>query len=76
MRQTIMTVGQLRQQLASIPDAAVIVTPTSDHEYRPAHVDSTTALYDATARCWTEDHGEDVTPEADYGKRVPVLVVS
>lgn len=71
-----MTVGQLRKQLLDISDDAVLLRPASDHEYRPATVELTTALFDAEHHCWTEDHGEDATPEKDYGKRVPVVVVS
>lgn len=76
MKIAIMTVGQLRKQLLDISDDAVLLCPSSDHEYKPAMVDATTALYDAKSRTWTEDHGEAVTPEKDYGKRQPVLVFS
>lgn len=71
-----MTVGQLRKQLLDVSDEAVLLRPSSDHEYKPAVVDATTALFDEKAKCWTEDHGEAVTPEKDYGKRQPVLVFS
>ena len=76
MRRNMMTVGDLKKLLADVPDGAALLCPASDHEYQTASVDVTTALHDAEHCCWSEDHGEDVTPEADYGKRLPVVVVS
>ena len=76
MRRPMITVGDLKKLLADVPDGAVLLCPASDHEYQPASVDVTTALHDAEHHCWTEDHGEDVTSEAEYGKRKPAVVFS
>lgn len=69
-----MTIKELKEQLAGIPDEAKIVVPGNDHTYRLAVVDLTTALFDG--RWWNEDFGEDTTPESEYGKRLPVLLIS
>lgn len=66
---------KLLELIKDAPDDAMIVVPGSDHSYRAGHVSVTTALFDAESRTWTEDYGEDSTPEAEYGKRVPVIVV-
>lgn len=70
-----MTVKNLKALLENMDESAVLVVPTGDHSYNHAHATKTTALYDGRNRIWSEDHGEDVTPEADYGKRLPVLVI-
>lgn len=69
------TKRELLKILSKVPDDAVVVVPSEDHSYRLAEVSRDTALYDRKSRTFSEDFGEDVTPEADYGTRVPVLVV-
>lgn len=76
-----MNIRQLKQLLATaeergLPDTTKIVEPGSDHDFRVVDLHIASALYDVYDNTWTEDHGEDVTPEADYGKRVKVLLVS
>jgi len=64
---------QFLAEVSKMPDNALIVVPSSDHSYREAHIEESTALFDGKG--FTEDYGEDVTPEAEYGKRIPVIVV-
>lgn len=73
MRKT--TVAELKQLLEGYPDDAVLVVPTSDHEYREPAVYHTTALYSEQIGVWTEDHGPALTPESEHGKRKNVVVV-
>ena len=70
-----MNVKELRQLLTRLPDDAVIVCPSSDHNYRVATISSDTALKDKHGD-WTEDYGEEVTPQKQYGKRLQVLIVT
>lgn len=71
-----MNVKQLREIIKDMPDEIQLVTSARDHSYRSAGVFSSTALFDAETGTWTEDHGEDTTPEAEYGKRTDVLIFS
>lgn len=69
-----MTVGQLKKLLAELPDNTPVLVPAPDHSYRDrVSAGAITALY--AVEGWSEDHGEDVTPEAEYGKRYTVFVV-
>ena len=72
------TVKQLKELIANLPDDAQVLVPGEDHSYRAASVEATTALREGRGRHsgWTEDHGEELTPEADYGKRMQVVVVT
>lgn len=70
-----MNVGRLKKLLETLPDDVMVLTGTSDHEYTEASVSVTTAL-NTGKNDWMEDSGEDVTPEADYGKRVQILLVN
>lgn len=70
-----MRIKQLKELIANMPDDAYIVTPGEDHSYREASVEAGTALK-AKDGSWSEDYGEESTPEAEYGKRLPVLIVS
>jgi hypothetical protein len=66
--------GSLRKLLNNVPDETPIVVPSADHGYLPSTCIVTTALHEERNK-WTEDHGEQVTPEAQYGKRVKVIVI-
>jgi len=68
-----MNVGQLKQLIQDLDDSTVVLVPFEDHGYRECHIRVGTALKDG--RNWTEDHGEDLTPEADHGKRTTVLLI-
>lgn len=70
-----MTVGMLRNLIKDVPDNARILGPDSDHNYRLVNVVVGTALANPESG-WTEDFGEDITPEADFGARRTVLVIT
>ena len=70
-----MKVRDLQILLANAaPDTEVLIED-GDHGYRRADFTVTTALR-APDGDWTEDHGEKLTPEAEYGRRLPAVVVS
>lgn len=68
------TVRQLKELIEGLSDDAPVIIPGGDHSYRPAHAIKDTALFDPKAG-WTEDHGEEMTPEAEFGSRLTVLIV-
>lgn len=68
-----MNVGQLRELIKNLPDTTPILQVSSDHSYTGVSAEVTTALHGNGF--WTEDHGEGVTPEAEYGKRFQILLI-
>lgn len=70
-----MKAKDLKKILATVDDDAVLVRAAGDHSYCECGLHLATGLYDGYEDAWTEDHGESITPEADYGKRLPVLIV-
>lgn len=75
MRRSYMTVRELRKLLETAPDDAPVLAPGPDHSYRAVEVHLGTALLEAREQ-WTEDHGEETTPEAEYGKRIPAVIIT
>ena len=69
-----MKVKHLRQLLVGLDDNIDVVTPSRDHAYSMADVYVTTALKSHYSE-WSEDFGEDSTPETPEARRVTVLVV-
>lgn len=69
------TVGALRKALEKLPDDTPVITPGGDHSYYLTSGHATTALVNRNGE-WTEDYGEEDTPEAEFGKRVKVFVVA
>lgn len=69
-----LTKAELLRKIESAPDGALIVVPADDHSYREAHVEESTALFDGHG--FSEDYGEDLTPEKEHGKRIPVIVIA
>lgn len=69
-----MTVKELKVLMANVPDEAVIVMPAYDHNYRVPRVFESSALFCSESGIWSQDYGDDVMPEEEFGKRVPVLV--
>jgi hypothetical protein len=65
---------ELLRLLQDAPPGALVVVHGCDHNYLPAGAEITTALRGK----WgiSEDYGEDDTPEAEYGKRIPVVLIS
>jgi hypothetical protein len=70
-----MTIKQLKQIIADLPDDSVILVPAPDHTYRNVGAHITTALYDADHESWAEDWGDVYTPADIYGERFKVLVI-
>lgn len=66
-------VGELRRLIEGVPDNVPLVSSAYDHEYRGANADLRTALKGKGTL--TEDHGEEITPESEWGERVQVLFV-
>lgn len=69
-----MIVKDLKKLLENAPDDAPVMVPGYDHGYREVHCQMTTGLMEGRNQ-WTEDYGEETTPEAKYGKRLPILLV-
>lgn len=70
-----MKVKDAKKLLESCPDEAELVVSGSDHSYKRATAIKTTALFNDKYRQITEDHGEDLTPEKEYGERRVVVLV-
>lgn len=71
------TVKDLRNLINGINDEAVVIISSGDHNYRFAYAKISTALEENyNYGEYTEDHGETYTPEAEYGKRVPAVIIS
>jgi hypothetical protein len=69
----ILRVGQLKKLVENLDDRTLVVVPGEDHSYRTTRANVTTALADDDSL--SEDYGEDVTPEEEYGKRITVLLI-
>ncbi len=70
-----MTVGELKKLISEVPDEVKILNPSTDHSLVEVDLVLSTALKSDEWN-YTEDYGEEMTPEKDYGKRVQALVVS
>lgn len=74
-----MTVKDLKLMLQQVPDTAIVVVFAPDHEFREACAEMTTGLLsnERRGRCaiFTEDFGEDKTPESVWGKRTTVILI-
>lgn len=69
-----MNIGQLKKWLENVPDDTILVVPVGDHGYKEVDAGLTTGLRNHENE-WTEDFGEDITPEKEYGKRLMIVVV-
>lgn len=69
-----MTVRELLAKLDGVHPSTRVLLPAGDHSYRDAEVVVGTALYAGRGR-WSEDFGEGYTPEGEFGKRLPVVVI-
>lgn len=70
-----MTVKKLIEIADKLPPKALVVVPGYDHSYRGAIAHQLTALRSSDGQ-YSEDFGEDMTPEKYYGDRVLVLLIS
>lgn len=71
-----MTIKDLKMTIADLPDDMIVVTSAPDHELCEVDARPSTGLYDRATKTWTEDHGEKQTPEAQWGKRLKVLIIT
>ncbi len=69
-----MKVRDLKNLLKQAPDDATVVVRAYDHGYIEASFMTGTGLLQDGQ--WTEDFGEEKTPECEYGKRLPILLVA
>jgi hypothetical protein len=69
-----MTIGGLRRLIQELPDNTPVLVPGPTHDYHP--VDAKVRTVMRGDRVWSEDHGQEFTPEgAEYGKRVRALII-
>lgn len=73
MKDTV-TVGDLRRLLENVPDDVPVLTPGPDHSYFGASARLSSALLEEGGT-WTEDYGEETTPEKVYGKRLQAIII-
>lgn len=69
-----MKAKDLIELLKTVPPDALIVRSVSDHDYQPVSAEVSTAL-DQGDDVLTEDYGEDITPESEYGKRINIVLI-
>jgi hypothetical protein len=69
-----MTVGDLKKLIQDVPDNVPILVPGEDHSLREVDPQVGTALKESRYS-WTEDFGEEYTPEATCGKRTVALII-
>lgn len=69
-----MTIKRLKTLIDKMPDNARVLVPGPDHSYREAEASEETAMYEGRG-AWAEDFGEEMTPEAECGKRLAALIV-
>lgn len=70
------TVKELREVIDGVSDDTVVIISSGEHGYRFAYAEVSTALEENRAYgLFTEDHGETYTPEAEFGTRVPAVIV-
>ena len=69
-----MTVSQLKVLLSNLPGEAKVLLQVSDHRLILADVKSGTAFDDGKG-VYTQDFGENLTPEVHYGQRIKALVI-
>lgn len=70
-----MNVGQLRKVIADLSDDTIILRSGQDHSQFTPRISAGTTLFDSESRTYTEDFGEQYSPEAEYGKRITALIV-
>lgn len=70
------TVKELRKIIDGVSDDTVVIISNGDHGYHYAYAEVSTALEENRSYgIFTEDHGEKYTPEAEYGTRVPAVII-
>lgn len=70
------TIKELRDIIDGLKNDTIVLVPSHDHSYRFPAVEVTTVITENYAYgLYTEDFGEKYTPEAEYGKRVPAVII-
>lgn len=69
-----MNAGQIRRLLEDWPDAMPVLLKGPGYNYRPANASVVSVLKDEDGY-YSEDLGEDVTPEKFYGHRIKGIVI-
>lgn len=69
-----MNVGELKKTLENVPDDVPVLTSGRDHSYREVSALVGSALLE-DGGTWTEDYGEEMTPEADFGRRLQAVII-
>lgn len=71
-----MKIKQLRNIIENLDDEVDVVVPSAyTCKLNFATASISTALDDGSSEELTEDMGEELTPEAEYGKRTKVLFI-
>lgn len=70
-----MNLGQFRQLTANLPDTTFVFVSAGDHDLRVGTAEVGTALANFKEHAYTQDFGEDKTPEADFGKRIQAVII-
>lgn len=70
-----MNVGELKKLIDGVGDDVLILMSGSDHSLREAGATYSTVLQEGR-RKFMEDYGEEMTPEAEYGKRIHALLIA
>ena len=68
-----MTIGELKEVISDLPDSTPVLVSNGHCSYQNAYGIITKALYSKQTG-WTEDCGEENTPERLWGKRTKVLI--
>lgn len=71
-----MNLGQFRELTKNLPDNTFVFLEGTDHDYRVAHASIGSVLANFKEHVYTEDFGEDKTPEAEFGKRIEALILT
>ncbi len=69
-----MNIKKLKEIIKDMPDDAPVLRESSDHAFVECSIENGTALEEDECQ-WTQDFGEETTPEADYGKRIKALLI-
>lgn len=72
----ILYVHELIAMLQKADKNAVVVISSFDHSFKPAYVNIHASVFDDGRRYeFGEDLGEAITPEKNFGKRIPAVIV-
>ena len=61
--------------LQKAPPNSIVVCSGPDHSYRPLKAEITTAMHEGDGR-YSEDFGQEITPDPEHGNRVDVILIA